>query len=249
MKTLSKLMMLLALTVYLVYVFVHYSDKKDTTTCEAIDIVVSDSTHAGFITSAEADRILRDGPGVYPVGRSMGDVSLSKIEETLKKNPFVEEAICYRTSSPRIRVEITQRLPLLRVIADGGDDYYLDDEGTIMNSMGYVANLAVATGNISRDFSSKELTKIGRFLRLSEFWDDQVEQIHVANNHEIDIYPRVGDQVIHIGTTDSLQKKFRNLMAFYRKVMPEVGWNKYSEIDVTHPDQVVCVKRKGKGRK
>lgn len=249
MKTLSKLLMLLALMVYLVYVFVHYSDKEDTTTCEAIDIVVSDSTHAGFITSTEADRILREGGGIYPVGKSMSEVSLSKIEDTLKKNPFVEEAICYRTSSPRVRVEITQRLPLMRVIADSGDDYYLDDEGTIMNSMGYVANMAIATGNISRTFSSKELTKIGRFLRTNDFWDDQIEQIHVANEHEIDIYPRVGDQIIHIGTADSLQKKFRNLMAFYKKVLPEVGWNKYSEIDVTHPDQIVCVKRKGKGRK
>ena len=245
MKTvLLKLFMLLLLTVYLVYAFVHYRNAEDTATCEGIDIEVADSTHAGFISSAEADRILRASGGIYPVGKSMSDVSCRAIEEVLVGNPFVEEAVCFKTSGERVRVVLKQRLPLLRVMADNGDDYYLDEEGTVMESMGYVANLAVATGHIDREFSATELARIGRFLRANPFWDDQIEQIYVEENRSINLVPRVGDQVIHIGTADSLGKKFRNLMAFYKKVMPEVGWNKYSEIDVTHPDQVVCVKRK-----
>ncbi|MBR1653031.1 MAG: cell division protein [Alloprevotella sp.] len=243
-SVLLKLFMLLALTAYLVYAFVHYHDAVDQSLCEGVDIVVADSAHAGFITSAEAERILREAGDVYPVGKPMSDVSCRAIEDTLLRNPFVQEAVCFKTSGGRVRVSLAQRLPLLRVMADDGDDYYLDDEGYVMESMGYVANLAVATGAIDRHFSASELSRIGRFLRANGFWDSQVEQILVRQNQNIDIIPRVGDQIIHIGTADSLSKKFRNLMAFYKKVMPEVGWNKYSEIDVTHPDQIVCVKRK-----
>lgn len=241
---LLKLFMLLALTAYLVYAFVHYSNAEDTSLCEGIDIIVADSAHAGFITAEEAERLLRDAGNVYPVGKPMSEVSCRSIEETLLHNPFVQDAVCFKTSGGRVRISLAQRLPLLRVMADNGDDYYLDDEGYVMESMGYAANLAVATGSIDKEFSATELSRIGRFLRANDFWDSQVEQICVRQNRNIDIIPRVGDQVIHIGTADSLGKKFRNLMAFYKKVMPEVGWNKYSEIDVTHPDQIVCVKRK-----
>ena len=58
----------------------------------------------------------------------------------------------------------------------------------------------------------------------------------------------MGNQVIHLGRPDSLQKKFRNLMAFYEKVMPEVGWNKYTNIDISHTNQIIALKRDKRGK-
>lgn len=49
----------------------------------------------------------------------------------------------------------------------------------------------------------------------------------------------MGNHVIVFGTTDSISQKFRNLYTFYEKVLPEVGWNKYSEISVEHLSQVI----------
>ena len=36
---------------------------------------------------------------------------------------------------------------------------------------------------------------------------------------EIDLIPRVGNHVIHLGTTENLEGKLRNLEAFYDKVL------------------------------
>ena len=49
---------------------------------------------------------------------------------------------------------------------------------------------------------------------------------------------------VFFGAPDSIPRKFLNLHTFYKKVMPEVGWNKYSEISVEHVTQVVATKKK-----
>ena len=242
MKNALKLLFLLGILIYLVFAFTKFTREGDNSECVGVDIAISDSTHSGFITPSETERILK-GSKEYPVGKKMKDINSKKIENELKKNPFIKDAICYKTPASRIHVLVSQRLPLLRVKADNGDDYYVDNRGFVMEPMGYVADLAVVTGNVDKQFTQKKLLQLGLFLQRSDFWNDQVEQIHVGPMQEIDLIPRVGDHVIHLGKPDSIQKKMRNLMAFYEKVLPEVGWNKYSEINIEHTNQIICTKR------
>lgn len=243
MKTFFKLFLLLGIIVYLVFAFTQFTNQGDQTLCRSVNYTIADSSHAGFITAEEADRLLR-ASGLYPVGRQMKQVDGLKIEKALSKNSFIDSVNCYKAPNGELNVLIMQRLPLMRILSANGENYYIDAKGNIMNQQGYVADLVVATGNISRPFARKQLVKLGTFLRDNAFWGDQIEQIHVENNKSITLVPRVGGHTIDFGDTDSIPKKFRNLMAFYKKVLPEVGWNKYSEISVEHVSQVVATKKK-----
>lgn len=240
-KTLFKLLLLVGIVVYLAFAFIRFTQQGDRTICRNVNFTIADSSHAGFITRDEADRLLRES-GLYPVGLQMEKINMKSIEKALKRNTFIDSVACYKSPNGTVNVLIEQRLPLLRVMANNGDQYYLDDKGNQMNPQGYVADLVVATGDISRNFASKQLTQIGRFLRDDDFWNNQIEQINVLPNKHIELVPRVGNHIIEFGTTDSISKKFRNLYAFYEKVMPEVGWNKYSKISVEHVSQVICKK-------
>lgn len=242
MKTAFKLLMLLIVVVYLGYTFSRAWNNKNHAQCTGVDFVVTDSTHAGFITAAEAERLLKAAKA-YPVGKEMDSFKSKDIENVLLKNPFVKAVTAYKTAGNHMCVIIEQRLPLLRVIAENGEDYYVDENGYPMNASGYVADLAVATGDIDKNFTKKNLVALGLFLRNNAFWNDQIEQINVTSDKKIELVPRVGDQIIRFGTADNLEKKFRNLMVFYQKVMPEVGWNKYKTIDVSLRNQIVCKKR------
>ena len=181
--------------------------------------------------------------GLYPVGKRMKNINSRQIEDALLKNPFIKEATCYKTNGRRLNIMLSQRLPLLRVMANDGKDFYIDDRGYEMEPLGYVADLIVATGKVDTAFTKRYLVDLGLFLRDNEFWNDQIEQINIDESGKADLIPRVGNQVIHLGRPDSLQKKFRNLMAFYEKVMPEVGWNKYTNIDISHTNQIIALKR------
>lgn len=243
MKTLVKIVLLVALAVYLVFAFADFSRHGDNTVCSSVNYTIADSLHAGFITVEEADRLLR-ASGLYPVGRTLDQVDGLAIERALRRNSYIDSVSCYKSPNGVVNVLIEQRLPLLRVLADNGDDYYMDQKGNLMTPQGYVADLIVATGHIDRKYARSELLKLGRFLHADPFWNAQVEQIHVQPNHHLRLVPRVGGHTIEFGTADSISQKFRNLYTFYEKVLPQVGWNKYTEISVEHVTQIVG--RKGK---
>ena len=245
MKTLAKLLLLLGIIVYLVFAFADFTRHGDTTVCRQVDYTIVDSSHAGFITAEEADLLLRKS-GLYPVGREMDHVDGIAIAKALKKNSFIDSVMCYKAPNGTVNVLIQQRLPLMRIMADNGEDYYIDDKGNLMDPQGYSADLVVATGSISKSFAKTKLIQIGRFLLDDAFWNDQIEQIYVSPDQRMQLVPRVGGHVIAFGNTDSISQKFRNLYAFYEKVMPQVGWNKYAEISVEHISQIIGrKKRKG----
>lgn len=242
MKTALKLLLLVALIAYLGFAFVHFTQKENKTVCAGVNYSIADSTHAGFITGAEADRILRVS-GLYPVGRQMERINSIEIENALRKNSFIDSVSVYKSPDGRLNILIQQRLPLMRVVTAAGEDYYLDNRGHFMNPQGYVADLPVATGEITPDFARTQLVRMGNFLHDDAFWNDQIEQINVMKKGRMQLVPRVGNHIIEFGTADSISTKFRNLYTFYEKVLPEVGWNKYSEISVEHVSQIVGRKR------
>lgn len=238
MRTFFKLFLLFALIIYMVFAFSQFVNYGDQTPCKQIHFTIADSSHAAFITTDEADRILQKS-GEYPIGKPMKQIDGVKIEAALRKNTFIDSVSCYKSPNGVVNVLLMQRLPLMRVMADNGDDYYIDEKGNIMNPQGYVADLVVATGHISKKFSQRELIKMGLFLRDNDFWNNQIEQINVTPAQHLQLVTRVGGHTIEFGTTDQLERKFRNLRTFYEKVLPEVGWNKYSEISVEHVSQIV----------
>lgn len=246
MKAFVKLLLLAGLVIYLIFALTNFCQSEDRTVCRQVNFTIADSTHAGFITAEEADNLLRKS-GAYPIGRQMSKVNGIDIERALKKSSFIDSASCYKAPNGVVNVLILQRLPLLRIMAENGDDYYIDDKGHIMNPQGYSADLPVVTGHITQKEAQRLLIPMGSFLRNDAFWNDQIEQIHVEANHHVTLVPRVGNHLIRFGQTDSISTKFRNLYTFYEKVLPQVGWNKYTEISVEHVTQIVGKKsRPGK---
>ena len=243
MKYVIRLLLLFLSLAYIVFVTVRYSRAEDTRACTALQIDILDSAQATFISKDGIENMLQKYR-LHPVGQPMNTISPFKIEHTIDSDSFIRRAICSITPGCRMRLAVIQRIPLLRVMADNGEDYYIDDAGTRMEARGYEADLPVATGTVTPDFARKKLKTLGNFLRNDTFWDGQVEQIVVKPNGEIDLIMRIGDQIVHFGKIEDVPIKFRNLYAFYTDIMPKVGWYKYSEISVAYDGRIICKRRK-----
>jgi cell division protein FtsQ len=89
----------------------------------------------------------------------------------------------------------------------------------------------------------KDIYHFVNYIRNNDFWTAQIDQIYVGSYNEIDLIPRVGNHQIHLGTFENYEGKLKNLAAFYERVLPEAGWNKYSVINLEFRDQIVCKKR------
>lgn len=243
MKTLFKLLLLAGVLTYLIVAFVSLSGGRDTTRCRTVSIVIADSTHAGFITRAEVQRLLTVRR-LYPIGKEMDSIRGDTIEKTLLANPFIDRAMCYKSPGGRVTIHVSQRLPLMRIKGDGGSDCYIDARGHAMKAEGYVADLPVATGAIDTVCVRTQLAPLARHLYRDDFANNLIDQIVVSPDRHIDLVPRMGCDVIHLGRLDSMQIRtlFRNLEALYTKVMPTVGWNAYREVSLEYNGQVVCKK-------
>lgn len=248
----------IVLAVYLLCAFTVFNKPDETArVCTKANIVVADESSNGFINANEITKRLKSA-GLYPLGKLMRDINAREIEDKLKKSPFVKTAQCYKTEDGEVNVSITQLLPVIRVKAENGDDYYLDDKDCIMPNSLYTSDLIIATGNIPRWFARRYISPLGKAIMGNDMWKNLVVQINVLPDRSIEIVPRVGDHIVHLGTLPEanskekrqelidqfVDRKLTRLEKFYKYGLSQAGWNKYSYIDIEFDNQIICRKTK-----
>ena len=232
----------LAILGYVIFAISTFSYKSDNQTCKRIQIVIKDSTRLRFITPKEVILFLEEEK-LNPIGQNMRAVQTEEMEKVLKKQPRVKNAECFKTPSGTVRIEITQREPILRVM-NIGRSYYVDKEGEIMPiSSNFTAYVPIATGAVNETFAKGPLYHFALFLRKNPFWNAQIEQIHVNYNEEIELIPRVGNQIILLGKFDNYEYKLNKLLSLYKNGFNRTGWNCYREINLKYDNQVICTKK------
>lgn len=131
----------------------------------------------------------------------------------------------------------------MRIIS-GFESYYIDENGDIMpTTSSFTAYLPLATGYITHSYAKSQLYPMAVYLKNNPFWDAQIEQIYVTENNEIELIPRIGDNLILLGKIDNFEQKLENLQCLYEQALSKVGWNKYDTINLKYNNQVICSKR------
>lgn len=234
---------LLLLAGYLVFSAFYFEDKPKDNICAGFEVVASGSDTDVFVDVEDIKKYVKE-KGLDPTGKPLKDINTNEIEETILTNQLISKAVVYMTNNDKIKAEIHERKPILRIISNTGENYYIDNTGERMPlSRRFTAYLPIATGAIKEDFAKGELYNFTLFLSKDKFWNAQIEQIVVLPNKEVQLIPRVGDQVILLGELTDYEKKLDKLMAFYQNGLNKTGWNKYSVINLKFDKQVVCTKR------
>jgi len=224
--------------------------KKNEVVCKDVKIYIPGNQY--FIDREEVDNIIQVNSHAL-VGRRMASIKIHELENKLRANPFIEFAKVYTDMDGVISVEISQRQPILRMMNRFDQDFYVDQHGLkIPLSGNFTARVLVANGYIDEAFANHvdslhspmamQLFKTADFIRRDSLWDAQIAQLYVNKDHEIELIPRVGNNRILLGTADSLENKFHNLLVFYKKALPLVGWEAYKVINIKYANQVVGIR-------
>jgi cell division protein FtsQ len=227
-----------------------YRNRKSNIGLQNVKVLIPGNHN--LIERAEIDYILLSNSGKL-VGREIKSINIQKLEAALQANAFIRYAKVYADVDGVLNVQILQREPILRIINIAGMDFYVDKEGNkIPMSENFTANVLVANGLIYEDFNGKvdtlksklarDLYRAAVFISADTLWNNQIEQLYVNPQSEIEMVPRVGNQKIILGDTDSLKLKFDNLYVFYKKAMPRVGWDTYKTINIKYTNQVIGVR-------
>lgn len=241
-KRILILLALIATSAYLVLAVTLFNAKPSERICKGMELEIKDDVDYGFITLRDIENTLKRGK-LFPVEVKQKDINTQKMEVLIEKSPFVKDAECYITASGKVKIDLHQRIPLMRVMSSNGDNYYIDNEGKTMKANGKPVHVAIATGYIDRKFAQEKLYKLACFLQSDEFWNAQIEQINVTTKQEIELVPRVGNHILFIGKPEMYETKFKKLKAFYTEGLNKVGWNKYERISVEFNNQIICTKK------
>ena len=232
------------LAVYLFFSITSFNQPVDgdKQVCSQVKIDIKDAVVDGFLNANEIKLILQRAK-LYPLAQTLATIDARQIEDVLKSSPFVNDAQCYKTQSGQVCIQLTQRTPVMRVKADNGDDYYVDNHGGVMPNTKYCSEIMIATGKVNRNYACKVLTKLGNTIVNNKFWRNQIVQVNVLADGTVELVPRVGEHIIYIGYPYGLKEKLARLEKFYRYGLSKAGWNKYSYINLAFENQIICKKK------
>ncbi len=204
-----------------------------------------------FLTIADVREILTEGESHQPlIGRPMNELNLANLEQRLSDNPFVAQAEVSKSLMGALRVELSLREAVGRLINNSGSHLYLDSLGhKFPTSPHHTAYVPLVRGDFEEAVadtfgcsSVAEALPLLNFLRKHPFWRAQIAEVVIFQDGQIELQPQVGDMPIEFGYPDRIEEKFQNLMDFYKQVIPEVGWRKYRGVSVKYRGQVVARK-------
>ena len=234
------------LTIALLVILLVFTDNWQSSQKVTLNDILIMESDDNFVDKKIISTYLKD-ESVHFEGILIADFSKSKLENILESLPCVKEVEVFSCQKGHVDILIEQKKAIIRVMSNT-DDYYLDEFGDKMYlSDNFTPKLVVATGDISIK-NHKSLYEFVKEINKSDFWKSQITQIHFERDNVL-LIPRVGGQKINIGGFQNIAEKLDNLYQFYNVVMPTMGWQTYSDINLKFNNQIVCTKNEMNGRR
>lgn len=247
---------LVAGTIFLLaFTDIEYQQK----TFRTFKIDVLNPTDGAMITADEIKTLVSGKFGQIE-GSPMARIDLYELENMVLANPYVSSCEVYQTIEGDLMLKARVREPLVRVINQDDDQFYLDLTGYLMPvnprhpSHVLIASGFIADKFISLDKSEKPLNifpdssvlhqiyPVAYYISKDAFLKSFIDQIYISEKKEIELVPKIGSQTIIFGNATDAAEKLENLKTFYEKVMCNINWHTYKSINLKYKNQVVCLK-------
>lgn len=121
----------------------HYASAPIT----SLEVVLTDSLQDEVLVKSHTVQRWIDRSGIATIGTPIGEIDLAGIEQAIRKNGFIERVNAYASYSGNLRVEVSQRRPILRLVMDGYNAYITDEGFIFPTPSGSAVYAPVVTGS------------------------------------------------------------------------------------------------------
>ena len=243
MKTFVKVLLLLVAVGYFAFAMVRFLLAENRQICTSLSIAVHAPGEADPVIDTAFVHNLLVRHKYFPEGRRAKDIPLAEIDSVLEAHPYIREALVYVDAGGCLEIEVTTHEPIMHVIPDGESAYLISAEGHIMPVGDCLADLPLASGHISQSYAKSQLAVLARILAEDELWDDQIGQVYVGRDSVVTLVPRVGDHTIRLGKLKGVRRKLAHMRTFYTQALPQIGWNRYKEINLEYDNQIIATRK------
>jgi cell division protein FtsQ len=239
-----------------------YREGMPSQLCKEVTVTLLDSASNRFVTKDEVIGII-DGFNGKSIGTPVAEINTHLIEKLLNQKNAIKESQVSITRNGTLKINITQRKPVLRIQSSNGG-FYVDETQYIFPLVPtFTSYVPIVSGNIPFTLNDGHrgkaqeddtnwlgrMMELGNYLSSDPFWSAQIEQIYVDAKGEIILSPRIGNHKIIFGELTDIENKFNKLYTFYKHIVPAEGWDKYSAVNLKYKDQIICSTNNKKNKK
>ena len=220
--------------------------KYTTKQCNKVEVSIQPQSDQSFVTAEKVMAKIAEGD---ICGRYIQDVVTNTLLRRLKCDDFIKCVSVYKTWQGGLIIAATRKEIIARTVSKNGIGQYIDAEGALIPlSPTCTAKVLLlehdGEGEQVYDESKQEsmeqvLLPLLKYINGDPFWQAQIAHIRYSNG-KINLYTRIGNQVIEFGAPVAITEKFMKLKYFYHAVIPYKRWYAYSRVNVTFNNQLVC---------
>jgi cell division protein FtsQ len=226
---------------------------KNSSFCQGLQVEINGGEKARFLDKKDVASMLENEGLKDWRNKKTTSFDLLKMETVLRKNSWIQEVQLYFDNNQVLNVHIRERQPVARLLTISGNSYLIDSNGVQMALSGRsVFRLPVFTGYPAERFGSRrdsaldrQLRDLAIFLNGDPFWSAQIQEVHIGGSNTFQMIPLIGNQVIEFGDGSDYKNKFHRLFLFYKEVISQTGFEKYTGIKLAYANQVVATRKEG----
>lgn len=230
-----------------VVVMLSASKAQEQKKVKGVRISIENEESCQFISKEEVNRSLFERRHIHPRQMAINNIDLKKMEHILSANPWIETAQVFLDNKSMLNIQVTQRVPQLRVFQKNGNSYYIDSSAHVLPLSDHYTHYELLFINVPelKDDSTdnalkRKMINIASLIKRDTFWQAQTAEIVVNSPEDFELIPVLGTHKIRLGNGDKLKEKLENVFAFYQNVLNKIGWDRYTVIDARFENQVVA---------
>lgn len=223
--------------------------------CEEVQITVKNTGKDVLLTRQDISNLLKEA-NITLVGTPKNEVKKSIVDKALKKNNWYGGLEEFSFNGNVLTIQVAVKKPFMQVFPSVGDTYFVDNQGGFLPYSDKVTTeLVVLTGNIQtayapagnvKDVKEKSLFEafqVAQLIQQDEFLNAQISQLFINQEGEIELYGRVGRQVVLFGHADGAAEKLANLKTAYQDALVFLDADHYKKLDLRFTNRIVATKR------
>jgi len=226
---------------------------KNSSLCQGLEIEINGGNKAQFLNKKDLTSMLENEGLKDLQNKKTTSFDLLKMENLLKKNSWIRDAQLYFDNNQKLKIRIQERQPLARIFTISGNSYLIDSGGIQMAiPERTVFRLPVFTGYPGEKFGLKrdsaldqQIRDLAMFLNKDPFWSNQIQEVNISSTKTFQMTTLIGNQQIMFGDGNDYENKFHRLFIFYKEVISQTGFEKYTGINLAYTNQVIAVRKQG----
>ncbi|MBE6220548.1 MAG: hypothetical protein E7127_02780 [Rikenellaceae bacterium] len=158
----------------------------------SVSINITDSLLDESLLTSEGVRRWIAQSKLQTIGQPIDKVDLAAIEQAIRRNGFVERASAYVTYDGALRIDVSQRRPMLRLLVDGFDSYVTEDGYLFTAPRAASVYVPVVTGDYKPPLPVKYVGSAGE--HISKLIADSEQRIMELQREKVPLFKQ--DKVI-----------------------------------------------------